>query len=93
MRKSIGLLALLTALFLLLSMIPPVSAAEAGPCITVSSGSVTQGNSLYMQITAEQFANVGSVDFTLYYDAEAFTVTDTYTGNRTSKECTYELAV
>ena len=74
------LLALVTALFLLLSMAPPALAATDGPCITASTVSAYQGNGVRVYLTAQQFSSVGSVDFTLYYDADAMTVSSTSTG-------------
>ena len=61
-------------------MAPPALAATDGPCITASTVSVYQGNSVRVYLTAQQFSSVGSVDFTLYYDADAMTVSSTSTG-------------
>ena len=73
------LLALFTALTLLLSMAVPAYASD-GPCITAQAVTTPQGSSIGIEITAQQFSVVGSVDFTIYYDADALTVTNASNG-------------
>lgn len=73
------LLSLFTALTLLLSMAVPAYAVD-GPCITAQTVTAPQGSTACVEITVQQFSAVGSVDLTVYYDADALTVTDTNNG-------------
>ena len=67
------LAALLTAVLLLLSVIP-AAAAEAEPRLSVGSASLYAGNNVTVRVSAEDMESVATMDFTLLYDAEHFTL-------------------
>lgn len=81
MRRILAFL-LMTAI--LLTVMPVVAIAETTPAVSVSSHTVRQGNSVTVRISAENCAQLSMLELNLYYDSEAFTVSNTSKGGLVS---------
>ena len=71
LKKSLA--ALFIAALLLLSSIPTM-AAEAQPSLCIGSSSLYAGNSVTLSVSANDLETVATMDFTLLYDADHFTL-------------------
>ncbi len=71
--------ALLVAASLLLAVIPS-AAAETVPRLAAGSASVYAGNAVSVNVTAQDLESVATMEFTLYYDQEHFTLNSASSG-------------
>lgn len=91
MKKLVMFLAATCFAFLSSFMLSAAAAAEsAAPRIYGEEVSAQQGGAAYMDIAAENFQNVGSMEVTLLYDASAFSVGEvSVSGLNAGNMCTY----
>ncbi len=91
MKKLVMFLAATCFAFLSSFMLSAAAAAEStAPRIYGEEVSAQQGGAAYMDIAAENFQNVGSMEVTLLYDASAFSVGEvSASGLNAGNMCTY----
>jgi len=75
------IIALLLTLCLILSAAPIYIGAAGIATVSAPDVTVTKGGSVCVNITAEDFQNVASLDLFIYYDATAFNLYYTENGN------------
>ncbi len=73
MKKSYKLIAVMLAIMMFL---PSIVIASESPGVAVSNGTVTIGGNTYVYITSSYFEDVAAAEFTLYYDSDAFSVSN-----------------